>query len=101
MKQSGLAKRTFDRRFRAATGYAALEYVQALRIEEAKQMLETTCISVEQIAAEVGYEDTRYFRELFRRLVGLTPGSYRRKFRVPIKFGCATSRQHSDAGPYG
>ena len=80
---SGLPKRTFDRRFRAATGYAALAYVQQLRIEEAKQLLETSEGSVEEIAREVGYEDTASFRRLFRRLVGMIPSEYRRKFHVP------------------
>jgi transcriptional regulator GlxA family with amidase domain len=80
---SGLPKRTFDRRFRAATGYAPLAYVQSLRIEEAKQMLETSEDSVEEIARAVGYEDTASFRRLFRRLVGMIPSDYRRKFQVP------------------
>ena len=80
---SGLPKRTFDRRFRAATGYAPLAYVQSLRIEEAKQMLETSQDSVEEIARQVGYEDTASFRRLFRRLVGMIPSEYRRKFQVP------------------
>lgn len=80
---SGLPKRTFDRRFRAATGYAPLAYVQSLRIEEAKQMLETGDESVEEVARQVGYEDTASFRRLFRRLVGMIPSDYRRKFQVP------------------
>lgn len=81
--RSGLSKRTFDRRFRAATGYAPLAYVQALRIEEAKQLLETGSEPVEEIARQVGYEDPASFRRLFRRLVGMSPGDYRRKFHVP------------------
>lgn len=80
---SGLPKRTFDRRFHAATGYAPLAYVQALRIEEAKQMLETAADPVEEVARQVGYEDPASFRRLFRRHVGMTPGDYRRKFQVP------------------
>ena len=44
---SGLSKRTFTRRFRAATGYTPIEYVQALRVEEAKQLLETTMAPIE------------------------------------------------------
>jgi len=80
---SGLPKRTFDRRFRAATGYAPLAYVQSLRIEEAKQLLETGSEPIEEVARQVGYEDTSSFRQLFRRLVGMPPGEYRRKFRVP------------------
>ena len=82
--QSGLPKRTFDRRFRAATGYSPLAYIQALRIEETKQMLETGDAPVDSVAREVGYEDSASFRRLFRRLAGMAPGDYRRKFRVPV-----------------
>jgi transcriptional regulator GlxA family with amidase domain len=81
--RSGLPKRTFDRRFRAATGYSPLAYIQALRIEEAKQLLETGSAPIEGIAREVGYEDTASFRRLFGRLAGMTPGNYRRKFQLP------------------
>ena len=83
VRRSGLPKRTFDRRFKAATGYAPLGYVQALRIEEAKQILETTATRVDAVAREVGYEDLASFRRLFRRLAGMTPGDYRRKFQMP------------------
>jgi transcriptional regulator GlxA family with amidase domain len=83
VRQSGLPKRTFDRRFRAATGYSPLAYTQALRIEEAKQLLETGSAPVGAIARDVGYTDTASFRRLFRRLAGMTPGDYRRKFHLP------------------
>jgi transcriptional regulator GlxA family with amidase domain len=77
---SGLAERTFIRRFRQATGMTPLDYVQALRLEEAKQMLETSDLPVEAIANEVGYEETSFFGRLFRRDVGLTPAQYRLRF---------------------
>jgi len=77
---SGLAERSFTRRFREATGMAPLEYVHTLRLEEAKQMLETSEQPVEGIANEVGYEDAAFFSRLFRRKVGLTPVQYRRRF---------------------
>lgn len=80
---SGLPKRTFDRRFRAVTGYSPLAYVQALRIEEAKQMLETGSEPVDSIGREVGYEDASSFSRLFRRLTGISPGDYRKRFRIP------------------
>lgn len=80
---SGLQKRTFVRRFRAATGYSPLSYVQALRIEEAKQMLETGSTPVDAVGREVGYEDAASFRRLFRRLTGISPRDYRRRFRIP------------------
>jgi transcriptional regulator GlxA family with amidase domain len=83
VRRSGMPKRTFDRRFRAATGYSPLAYVQALRVEEAKQLLETSTVAVEAVGREVGYEDAASFRRLFRRLAGMTPGDYRRKFRPP------------------
>ena len=83
VRLSGLPKRSFDRRFRKATGYAPLEYVQWLRIEESKQMLEADERPIEEIAEEVGYSDLASFRRLFRRLSGLTPGDYRRRFRLP------------------
>jgi transcriptional regulator GlxA family with amidase domain len=57
-----------------------MDYVHTVRIEEAKQMLETTDINVERIGAEVGYEDSASFRRLFKRKSGLTPAEYRRQF---------------------
>ena len=75
---SGLAPATFARRFRRATGYSPMDYVQAVRVEEAKQMLETTGDSVEKIGFAAGYEDTASFRRLFKRKTGLNPGDYRR-----------------------
>lgn len=75
--QSGLTERSFLRRFKKATGQAPLEYIQTLRIEEAKQMLETTELGFDDIAAEVGYTEPSAFRHLFRKLVGITPSSYR------------------------
>lgn len=82
VRLSGLAERTFKRRFQQATGMPPLEYVHALRLEEAKHMLETTDESIEAIANEVGYEDAGYFGRLFRRKVGLTPAQYRKRFGV-------------------
>jgi len=80
MLLSGLAERTFKRRFQLATGMSPLEYVHTLRMEEAKQMLESGQQPIEAIANEVGYEDAGYFSRLFRRNVNLTPAQYRRRF---------------------
>jgi transcriptional regulator GlxA family with amidase domain len=80
-RQAGLAARTFARRFRAATGYAPLDYVQTLRIEEAKQILETSDTPVDAVAAEAGYDDPASFRRLFKRTTGITPHAYRRRFQ--------------------
>lgn len=80
VRLSGLAERSFKRRFQNATGMSPLEYVHALRIEEAKQMMETGDEPIEAIAHEVGYEDAAFFSRLFRRKVSLTPSQYRKRF---------------------
>jgi transcriptional regulator GlxA family with amidase domain len=79
---SGLSERNFTRRFRKATGYAPLSYVQRLRIERAKQLIENTSDAIDQISADVGYEDASFFRRVFKRTVGLKPIEYRRKFKA-------------------
>lgn len=83
IKRSKLAERTFKRRFTAATGLAPIEYVQRLRIEDAKRRLERTDASVDEISWKVGYEDPAFFRRLFKRTTGLAPGAYRKRFRIP------------------
>jgi transcriptional regulator GlxA family with amidase domain len=80
VRLSGLAERSFKRRFAQATGMSPLEYVHTLRLEEAKQMLEAGDAPIEAIAGEVGYEDAGFFSRLFRRHVQLTPAQYRKRF---------------------
>ncbi|HQU48220.1 MAG TPA: helix-turn-helix domain-containing protein [Casimicrobiaceae bacterium] len=77
---SGLAERTFKRRFTEATGMSPIEYVHAIRLEEAKQLLERGDRPIDEIASEVGYQDASFFSRLFRRKVALTPAQYRRRF---------------------
>jgi transcriptional regulator GlxA family with amidase domain len=76
---SRLPERTFKRRFKKATGLSPLDYAHSIRLEEAKQMLETTDTPIERIAVDVGYQDDSFFRRLFRRRVGLTPRAYRQR----------------------
>ena len=76
-------RRSFKRRFKRATGYSPIAYVQHLRIEEAKRRLERTDEPVDEISWAVGYEDPAFFRRLFKRITQITPGAYRRKFRLP------------------
>ena len=83
IRWSGLAPRTFKRRFTAATGHTPIAYVQRTRVERAKRLLETTDQPIEEISWAVGYEDPASFRRLFKRLTGLTPGAYRQRFCVP------------------
>lgn len=78
--RAGLGERTFLRRFRAATGMKPTEYCQQLRVTKARELLEFTRQSIEQVAWQVGYGDSGAFRKVFTRLVGVSPGDYRRRF---------------------
>ena len=78
--RAGLGERTFLRRFRAATGLKPTEYCQQLRVSKARELLEFSRQSIEQVAWQVGYADSGAFRKIFTRLVGLSPGDYRRRF---------------------
>lgn len=89
VQASGIAERSLKRRFVVATGAPILSYVQNLRIEEAKRLLETGALSAEAIAARVGYENAAFFRRLFKRSTGLTAGEYRRMFRPVARLGRA------------
>ena len=80
--ESGIAERTLKRRFKVATGMSLMEYVQNLRIERAKQLLESSELAVDEIAASVGYDNPSFFRRLFKRQCGLAPAEYRRLFAV-------------------
>lgn len=75
--------RTLHRRFDAAAGMAPLAYLQALRVEQAKELLEGTSLSLERVVERVGYSDVPAFRRLFLRSVGLSPAQYRQRFRRP------------------
>lgn len=83
VRWSGLAPRTFQRRFSVATGYTPIAYVQQIRVERAKRLLETSDQPIEAVSWAVGYEDPASFRRLFKRLSGIPPGAYRLRFQVP------------------
>lgn len=79
-QQCALSERTFLRRFKAATGLTPLNYLQRLRVDAAKQLLENTNLSLENIVNQIGYEDVSAFRRLFTKLTQLTPRAYRQSF---------------------
>lgn len=87
----GIPERSLKRRFKQATGTTLIAYVQNLRIEEAKRLLETSAASADEISAQVGYENPAFFRSLFKRRTGLTPGQYRRMFR-PVALAADSGR---------
>ena len=79
-KIAGLGRRTFLRRFHQATSFKTTEYVQNLRVAHAREYLERTDMTQQQIAWEVGYEDSSAFQRVFVRLIGLSPREYRHRF---------------------
>ena len=85
--QAEVPERTLKRRFKTATGSSLIEYLQNLRIEESKRLLEQGNLPIEDISETVGYLDISFFRRLFKRLTGLTPGKYRRMFQPVLAEG--------------
>ncbi|MDE4617649.1 GlxA family transcriptional regulator [Sinorhizobium meliloti] len=79
-EHAGLEPRTFMRRFQKATGHTAGEYVQRLRINKARDLLQFTRDPVDAIAWKVHYSDPSSFRKIFTRIIGLTPAEYRQRF---------------------
>ncbi len=75
-----IGRRHFDRRFISATGNTPLEYVQRVRIELAKKAFETTRKNVNEVMYEAGYSDVKAFREVFRKITGMSPLHYRNKY---------------------
>lgn len=79
---AGLEKRTFERRFLKATGLRPTEYCQHLRVAQARGLLELSAMPIAEVAWKVGYGDESAFRKVFGRVVGLSPGAYRLRFRL-------------------
>jgi transcriptional regulator GlxA family with amidase domain len=77
---ASVSTRTLDRRFKAATGQTPRGYLQQIRIQAAKRLLETTTDPVDHLRARVGYGDPTAFRRAFTRATGLGPRQYRQKY---------------------
>ena len=75
-----LSRRNFDRRFIKATGYTPLEYIQRVKVEAAKKSFETNRKSINEVMYEVGYSDIKAFREVFKKVTGMSPLDYRNRY---------------------
>ncbi|MTI63614.1 helix-turn-helix domain-containing protein [Methylophaga sp.] len=84
LDQANIPSRTLKRRFKNATGSTLIDYLQNVRIEAAKRLLEQTQLPVDEISIDTGYEDASFFRRLFKRRTGLSPSQYRRMFKPII-----------------
>ena len=80
--RAGTSPRTFARRFRAQTGTTPLQWLLSARIRRAQELLETTSRSIDDIAWSTGFEAPVTFRSRFHQVVGLSPKSYRLRFRA-------------------
>jgi len=101
VERSGLTARTFARRFGAATGRTPIEHVHGLRIERARGLLELGRLPVDEVGYSVGYEDPTFFRRLFKRITGMTPAAYRRKYAAIITRAAAAGARKQGPGPGG
>ncbi|MDZ7693617.1 MAG: helix-turn-helix domain-containing protein [Balneolaceae bacterium] len=80
--RANMSQRNFMRRFKAATSETPINYVQRLRINAARHLLENDLKTVREVCRKVGYEDLNFFRKLFKRYTNLTPTTYRERFSV-------------------
>jgi len=78
--QLAIERRSFDRRFKKATGNTPVEYMQRVKMEAAKKSFETTRKTVNEVMYDVGYSDIKTFREVFKRITGISPVAYRVKY---------------------
>ncbi len=80
----GVGRRTFERRFKKATSNTIVEYIQRVKIEAAKKELESGRKTVNEVMYETGYSDTKAFRDVFKKIAGLSPIEYRNKYNKVI-----------------
>jgi len=75
-----MSRRSFERRFKQATGNTVVEYLQRVKIEAAKRSFESSRKNISEVMYDVGYSDSKAFRNVFKKLTGLTPIEYRNKY---------------------
>ncbi len=76
----GIGRRTFERRFKKATSNTVVEYMQRVKMEAAKAQLESGRKTVNEVMHDVGYTDTKAFRDVFKKVTGMSPVDYRAKY---------------------
>ena len=81
-----VSRRSFERRFKQATGNTMVEYLQRVKIEAAKRSFESSRKNINEVMYDVGYTDTKAFRTVFKKITGLTPIEYRNKYNKEAVF---------------
>ncbi|MBO9620592.1 MAG: helix-turn-helix domain-containing protein [Niabella sp.] len=75
-----IGRRTFERRFKKATTNTVVEYIQKVKIEAAKKILEQGYKTIQETMYHVGYNDLKAFRDVFKKITGMTPVDYKLKY---------------------
>lgn len=96
-KLFGMSQRNFGRRFKDAANITPLEYLQQCRFNAAKGLLQTSNLSIKEIAYRVGYIDVSYFSKLFREFASITPKEYRKTVRATLFSSATASTNKVDA----
>ena len=79
-----LGRRNLERRFKIATAHSVIEYIQRVKVEAAKKQLEAGKKIVNEVIYDVGYTDVKSFRDLFKKIVGMSPIEYRSKYNMEV-----------------
>jgi len=82
--QFGIGRRTLERRFKKATHNTLSEYIQRVKIEASKKQLESGRKTVSEVMYDVGYSDSKAFRDVFKKIAGLSPIDYRNKYNKVV-----------------
>lgn len=85
-KSFAISRRNFIRRFKKATYNTPLEYIQRVKVEAAKKSMESSTLNINEIMYNVGYNDEKAFRKIFKKYTGLSPIEYRRKYNREMAF---------------
>jgi transcriptional regulator GlxA family with amidase domain len=96
---AAMSRRNFTRVFTAELGKSPAHYVEQLRIEAARQLLEDSWENLEEIASACGFSSAELMRRAFLRSIGITPSEYRERFRLagstparsPVQFSSRTA----------
>ena len=79
-----VGRRSFERRFKKATNNTVIEYIQRVKVEAAKRSFESSRKNITEVMFDVGYTDTKAFRDVFKKITGLTPIEYRNKYNKQV-----------------
>jgi transcriptional regulator GlxA family with amidase domain len=87
-EQESMSVRTFTRRFREEVGISPGQWLTQQRVERARHLLESTALSVDQVARDAGFGTAQSMRQHLQATLGVTPTAYRRTFRTDLSTAC-------------